>query len=272
MAQQPSFGTIDSFRLDGKVSLVTGASRGLGLAIAEALAGAGSDIVVNGRVRETLEPVAASIREKTGRRVLVAEGDVANRDVIQDIVRRTVDEFGRVDVLVNNAGINLRGDSSTYTEEDWDQVTNTNLKAVFFLTQACANNMIGRGEGGKIINILSLASSIGLPGVPAYAAAKGGLLQVTKTLAVEWAPQNIQVNGLGPGFFQTSLSDSLRHEAHRNRWILSRSPSGRWGQPVELTGAAIFLASSASNFVTGQVIYVDGGFLSGSDWREPDGQ
>ena len=128
--------------------------------------------------------------------------------------------------------------------------------------------MIERGEGGKIINILSLASSIGLPGVPAYAAAKGGLMQVTKTLAVEWASRNIQVNGIGPGFFQTPLSDSLRQEPHRNQWILDRSPTGRWGQPAELTGAAIFLASSASNFVTGQVIYVDGGFLSGSDWRK----
>jgi NAD(P)-dependent dehydrogenase (short-subunit alcohol dehydrogenase family) len=270
MAQQHSFETVNSFRLDGKISLVTGASRGLGLAIAEALAGAGSDIVINARGQGPLESVAKSIREKTGRQVLVVPGDISSMDFIEEIVHKTIDAFGRIDVLVNNAGTNIRGSSSTYTVEDWDQVIGINLKAVFFLTQACANKMIERGEGGKVINILSLASSIGLPGIPAYAAAKGGMTQVTKTLAVEWAPHNIQVNGIGPGFFQTSLSDSLRKEPHRNQWILSRSPSGRWGQPVELTGAAVFFASSASNFVTGQVMYVDGGFLSGTDWRKKD--
>ena len=265
-----AFGMIDCFRLDGKVSLVTGASRGLGLAIAEALAGAGSDLVVNGRVGETLEEVAGSIREKTGRKVLVAEGDVSDMDTIQEIVSKTIGEFGKVDVLVNNAGINIRGDSSDYTEEDWDKVTDVNLKGVFFLSQACANKMLERGEGGKIINILSLASMFGLPGIPAYAAAKGGLTQVTKTLAVEWAPQNIQVNGIAPGFFATSLTEGLRQQPHRNQWILRRIPTKRWGKPVELTGAAIFLASSASDYVTGQALYVDGGFISGSDWRSEE--
>ena len=262
-----AFGTIDCFRLDGKVSLVTGASRGLGLAIAESLAGAGSDLVVNGRHRETLEEVANSIRERSGRKVLIAEGDVSDMKTIHEIVGKTVDEFGRIDVLVNNAGINIRGDSADYTEADWDKVTGINLKAVFFLSQACANDMLARGAGGKIINILSLASSIGLPGIPAYAAAKGGLTQVTKTLAVEWAPKNIQVNGIGPGFFATSLTENLRQQPHRNKWIVDRIPTGRWGKPSELTGATVFLASSASDYVTGQVVYVDGGFLSGSDWR-----
>ncbi|MDP6356221.1 MAG: glucose 1-dehydrogenase [Planctomycetota bacterium] len=264
-----AFGIIDGFRLDGKVSLVTGASRGLGLAIAEGLAGAGSDLVINGRVRETLEEVAASIGEKAGRKVMIADGDIADMDFVRGVVPRIVEEMGHIDVLVNNAGINIRGDSAEYPEEDWDTVTGINLKAAFFLSQECGKAMIERGEGGKVINILSLASSIGLPGIPAYAAAKGGLTMVTKTLAVEWAPNNIQVNGIGPGFFATSLTEPLRQD-FRNNWILRRIPTRQWGKPMELAGAAIFLASPASNYVTGQVLYVDGGFLTGTDWRKQE--
>ncbi len=148
-------------------------------------------------------------------------------------------------------------------------MASVNLKAAFFLSQECGKAMIERGEGGKVINILSLASSIGLPGIPAYAAAKGGLTMVTKTLAVEWAPNNIQVNGIGPGFFATSLTEPLRQD-FRNNWILRRIPTRQWGKPMELAGAAIFLASPASNYVTGQVLYVDGGFLTGTDWRKQE--
>lgn len=261
-----AFGMIDRFRLDGKVSLVTGASRGLGLAIAEGLAGAGSDLVINGRNRATLEEVAGSLRKATGRQVTVVEGDISDLASIQRVVSESLTSRGRLDVLVNNAGINVRGDSVSYTAESWDLVTGVNLKGAFFLAQACGKAMIEGGRGGKIINILSLASSIGLPGISAYAAAKGGLMQVTKTLAVEWAPYNVQVNGIGPGFFRTSLTEPVQKD-HRNRWVMRRIPAKRWGEPIDLAGAAIFLASPASDYVTGQVIYVDGGFLSGSDWR-----
>ncbi|MBI2191137.1 MAG: glucose 1-dehydrogenase [Planctomycetes bacterium] len=260
---------IDRFRLDGKVSLVTGASRGLGLAIAEGLAGAGSDLVINGRNRTTLDEVAESIRRGTGRKVLPVEGDVGDSDSVARLVSKVLSEWGRIDILVNNAGINVRADSATYRVEDWDRVTGVNLKAAFFLTQACGRAMIERSRGGKVINILSLASSIGLPAIAAYAAAKGGLMQVTKTLAVEWAPYHIQVNGIGPGFFRTSLTEPVQKD-HRNNWVMRRIPAKRWGEPIDLAGAAIYLASPASDYVTGQVLYVDGGFLCGSDWRTGD--
>ncbi len=263
--QASAIGMINKFRLDDKVSVVTGASRGIGLAMAEALAGAGSDLVIVGRQIETLEPVAQRIANESGRQVLPIQANVGVLDDIERIVNQTMDGFGKINVLVNNAGINARRPAEEYTEADWDAVTDVNLKGTFFLTQACGKVMIQQ-KGGKIINTLSLTSAIGLPTVVAYTAAKGGLTQLTKLLAVEWAVHNIQVNGIAPGFIRTELTRPVREDS-RNQWALNRTPAYRWGEPEDLAGATIFLASAASDFITGQVLFVDGGFMAGSDWR-----
>jgi NAD(P)-dependent dehydrogenase (short-subunit alcohol dehydrogenase family) len=260
-----AYNMIERFRLDGQVSIVTGASRGLGQAMAEALAGAGSDLVITGRRPETLEPVAQAIRTTTGRKVLPLAMDVAEVADIRQGVDRVVTEFGRIDVLVNNAGLNERKSALEYTEETWDRIMDADVRGAFFLAQACAGVMLKRGRG-KIINILSLTTAWGLPTVVAYTAAKCGLLGLTRLLAVEWAPHNIQVNGLAPGFFRTELTRQVREDA-RGDWVVHRTPMGRWGEPEELTGAAVFLASAASDFVTGTTIWVDGGMTAGSDWR-----
>ena len=263
--QSSAIRTIDKFRLDDKVSIVTGASRGIGLAMAEGLAGAGSNLLIVGRRLEPLQSIAERIANESGRQVIPIQADVGSFDDICRIVEQTMDQFGRIDVLVNNAGINVRRPAEEYTEADWDTVTDVNLKGTFFLTQACGKVMIQQ-NAGKIINSLSLASAIGLPTITAYAASKGGLMQITKLLAVEWARHNIQVNGIAPGFIRTALTEPMRADS-RNRWVLNRTPANRWGEPEDLVGLTIFLASEASNFVTGEVIFVDGGCMAGSDWR-----
>lgn len=254
------------FRLDGKVSIVTGASRGLGKTFAEALAGAGSDVVLIGRNIETLKPVAENITQMTGKRTFPIEADIGRLSHIERAVAKVTEEFGRIDVLLNNAGINIRMPAEEYTEEAWDQVIDVNLKGTFFMTQACGKVMI-KQKSGKVINILSLTSFIGLPTVIAYSATKGGLAQLTKLLAVEWAEHNIQVNGIAPGYFNTEMTAPVRQD-QRNNWVMNRLPAGRWGEPEELTGALVFFASHASDYVTGQILYVDGGMTSGSDWRK----
>ena len=258
--------TIQHFRLDGKVSLVSGASRGIGKAMAEGLAGAGSDLVITGRKIETLLPVAQQIADETERKVIPIQSDVGNLDDIDSLVEDTVKGFGKIDVLVNNAGVNVRNPALEFSEEDWDFVTDVNLKGAFFLAKACGQVMKQHG-GGKVINTLSLTSAIGLPTSVAYTAAKGGLLQLTKLLAVEWAEHNIQVNGIAPGFIRTEMTAPAQ-EDKRNEWILSRTPADRWGEPEDLAGLTIFFASNASDFVTGQMVFVDGGFMAGSDWRK----
>ena len=265
MMQTSAIGTIDKFRLDGKVSIVTGASRGIGLAMAEGLAGAGSNLAIVGRRFESLESVAERIASDSGRHVMPIQADVGNLDDIGEIIRQTIDRFGKINVLVNNAGINVRRPAEAYTEADWDTVTNVNIKGTFFLTQACGQVMI-KQKAGKIINNLSLASAIGLPTITAYTASKGGLMQITKPLAVEWVLHNIQVYGIAPGFIRTALTEPMRADM-RNQWVLNRTPANRWGEPEDLVGLTIFLASEVSNFVTGEVIFVDGGYMAGSDWR-----
>jgi len=265
MNQKSATGIVEQFRLDGKVSLVTGASRGIGLAMAEGLAGAGSDLVVVGREIETLTPVAERIADETGRNILPIQADVSNLTEIDTLVEQTVETLGGLDVLVNNAGVNIRNPALEFTEADWDFVTDINLKGAFFLAKACGNIM-QQQKSGKVINTLSLTSAIGLPTSVAYTAAKGGLLQLTKLLAVEWAEHNIQVNGIAPGFIRTEMTAPARQD-NRNRWILNRTPADRWGEPEDLAGLTIFFASNASDFVTGQMVFVDGGFMAGSDWR-----
>ncbi len=257
---------IQQFRLDGTVSLVSGASRGIGSAMAAGLSGAGSKCVIAGRKLDTVTAVAAQITDATGNAVLPIQADVSNLQEIGDLVDRTVQTFGTLDILVNNAGVNIRNPALTFSEEEWDFVTGINVKGAFFLAQACGNVMAQQGSG-KIINTLSLTSAIGLPTSVAYTAAKGGLAQLTKLLAVEWAEHNIQVNGIAPGFICTEMTAPAREDS-RNAWILNRTPAYRWGEPEDLVGLTIFFASSASDFVTGQMVFVDGGFMAGSDWRK----
>ncbi len=261
----PSYSTIDRFRLDGKVSLVTGASRGLGRAMAEALAGAGSDVVLVGREQATIDEVAQSIRNETGRRALAVQMNVGNVDEHAPAVERIVAEFGRLDVLINNAGINFRNPATDYKTDEWDQVLDVNLKGAFFLTQAVGKQMIEH-QSGKVINILSLTTAWGLPTVIAYTATKAGLQGLMRTLAVEWAEHNIQVNGIAPGFFRTEMTAPVQND-QRSNWILNRTPLRRWAEPEELCGACLFLASPASDYVTGITLWVDGGMTAGSDWR-----
>ena len=266
MNQNSAIAVIHQFRLDGKVSLVSGASRGIGLAMAEGLAGAGSELVIAGRNMTTLKPVAERIAAETGNAVLPIQTDVGNLAEIDELVAQTVETFGRLDVLVNNAGVNVRNPALEFTEADWDFVTDVNLKGAFFLAKACGKVM-QQQKSGKVINTLSLTSAIGLPTSVAYTAAKGGLLQLTKLLAVEWAEYNIQVNGIAPGFIRTEMTAPAREDS-RNEWILNRTPAYRWGEPEDLAGLTIFFASNASDFVTGQMVFIDGGFMAGSDWRK----
>jgi NAD(P)-dependent dehydrogenase (short-subunit alcohol dehydrogenase family) len=261
---------LGAFRLDGKVALVTGASRGLGRAMALGLAGAGADVALAGRERATLEPVAREIERDLGRLALPVPLDVADLEALPAAVETVVARFGRIDILVNNAGTNIRKPTLDYTPEEWDAVLGTNLKGAFFLSQQVARRMIAAG-GGKILNIGSMTAFLGVPTVPAYTASKAALQQLTRLLAVEWAEHNIQVNAIAPGWISTDMTAPLKTVPElepRYRWVLSRTPAGRFGEPHELVGATVFLCSPAADFITGQVLAVDGGLLAGSDWRK----
>jgi 2-deoxy-D-gluconate 3-dehydrogenase len=243
------------FSLEGQAALVTGANTGLGQAIAVALAQAGADIVAVGRSApdETAELVA-----KAGRKLTAISADLSTTGPIE----RVVEEAGPVDILVNNAGIIRRADSLEFSEDDWDAVMGTNLKTVFFLSQAVAKRWVAAGRGGKIINIVSMLSFQGGLRVPSYTASKSGLAGLTKTLCNEWAAKGINVNGLAPGYFETHNTAQLQADADRNRQILERIPAGRWGKPEDLGGAAVFLASRASDYMHGAILAVDGGWLA----------
>jgi NAD(P)-dependent dehydrogenase (short-subunit alcohol dehydrogenase family) len=259
-----------AFRLEGKVALVTGASRGLGRAMALGLAGAGADVALLGRERATLEPVAREIESELGRRAECVPLDVGDVEAIPAAVEGIAQRLGRIDILVNNAGMNIRNATLDFTPEQWDTVLDTNLKGAFFITQQVGRLMIRQG-GGKILNISSMTAFLGVPTVPAYAASKAALQQLTRLLAVEWAEHNIQVNAIAPGWISTDLTAPLQTNPDlqpRYRWVLSRTPAGRFGEPHELVGAAVFLCSPAADFITGQVLAVDGGILAGSDWRK----
>lgn len=256
---------LDRFRLDGKVAVVTGASRGLGRAIAFALADAGASLALIGREESTLLPVVEEIARDTSSVAHAFPLDVSDLDAQAGVVVAIRQQMERIDILVNNAGINVRAESMDYTVTDWDAVLNSNLRGPFFLTQACARVMREQG-GGKVLNIVSMTSYLGVPTTPAYTASKAGLSQLTKLLAVEWAEHNIQVNAIAPGWFSTEMTAPLEGTP-RHHWILNRTPARRFGEPRELAGAALFLVSPAADFVTGHTIAVDGGILAGSDWR-----
>ncbi len=250
---------LDRFRLDGRVALVTGASAGLGAAVAVALAEAGADVACHGNSRS---PDATRERvERNGRRSLSVTGDLSERETPREIVGRVLAEFGRLDILVNNAGTIRRAPAAELAEEDWSAVIEVNLSAVFRLSQLAGRHMLGRGAGGKIVNVASLLSFQGGITVPAYAAAKGGVAQLTKALANEWARHRINVNAIAPGYMRTDNTAALRSDETRSRQILERIPAGRWGEPEDLAGAAVFLASDASDYLHGHVLAVDGGWL-----------
>jgi 2-deoxy-D-gluconate 3-dehydrogenase len=249
---------VTQFDLTGKTAIVTGASTGLGQGIAEGIAEFGADIVLVDLVQssDTNERIRA-----TGRRTLPLMADLMHLSSIAAIVERTLIEFGKIDILVNNAGIIRRSPAIDFAEKDWDEVMMLNSKAVFFFSQAVARNMLKRKEG-KIINIASLLSFQGGVNIPSYAASKGAVAQVTKALANEWAQYGINVNAIAPGYMATNNTKPLRDDPVRSKAILERIPAGRWGMPSDLAGAAVFLASHASDYVNGHVLVVDGGWLA----------
>ncbi|HEY3103644.1 MAG TPA: 2-dehydro-3-deoxy-D-gluconate 5-dehydrogenase KduD [Pyrinomonadaceae bacterium] len=249
---------LDQFKLDGRVALVTGASAGLGQAIAIALAEAGAEVACHGNTRSP-ETTCAAISQ-INRQAFAVSGDVSKKETAAELIDATVKHFGRLDVLVNNAGTIRRAPAVDYSEEDWAAVIEVNLSAVFRLSQLAGRRMIKQGSG-KIINIASLLSFQGGITVPAYAASKGGIAQLTKALANEWAGKGINVNAIAPGYMRTDNTKALQQDEIRNRQILERIPAGRWGEPPDLAGAAVFLASSASDYVYGHVLVVDGGWM-----------
>jgi 2-deoxy-D-gluconate 3-dehydrogenase len=246
------------FDLSGRVAIVTGASTGLGRGMALGLAKAGADMVLVDRngSGETVDEVKA-----LGRRALDVAADLMSIEPIQEIVDRTVKEFGKVDILVNNAGIIRRTPAIEFSEKDWDDVMSINSKTVFFFSQAVAKDMMKR-KYGKIINIASLLAFQGGIIVPSYAASKGAVAQVTKALANEWAKEGITVNAIAPGYMATNNTKALREDPVRSKAILDRIPAARWGMPEDLAGTAVFLASSASDYINGHVLVVDGGWLA----------
>ncbi|MCE6964236.1 2-dehydro-3-deoxy-D-gluconate 5-dehydrogenase KduD [Enterobacter sp. MW07] len=250
---------MDAFNLSGKVAIVTGCDTGLGQGMTLGLAQAGCDIVgVNRKIpQETAEKVNA-----LGRRFMAIQADLSKQDALDDIVNQTVTEMGRVDILVNNAGTIRREDALNFSEKDWDEVMNLNLKSVFFFSQAVARQFIRQGQGGKIINIASMLSFQGGIRVPSYTASKSGVLGITRLLANEWATQGINVNAIAPGYMATNNTQQLRDDAQRSKEILDRIPAGRWGTPADLQGPVVFLASSASDYINGHTLAVDGGWLA----------
>ncbi len=248
------------FSLENKVAIVTGGGRGLGRAMALALAKAGADVVVASRTRSQLEKVAEEIQE-TGVRSLPLVVDVSKRQDVQEMVSEVKEKLGRIDILVNAAGVNKRMPSLEVTSELWDQIVEINLKGTFLCCQAVAPYMI-KQRSGSIINIASLLSAIGIPSLAPYAASKSGVVGLTRVLAAEWAPYGVRVNCIGPGYFRTEMTHSLFADKEWVGRLLRKIPLGRAGVPEDLAGTVVFLASQASGYVTGQALYVDGGFLT----------
>src|SRR3984885_3883700 len=250
--------TTSAFCLSGRTAMITGANTGLGQAIAIALAEAGAEIVAVGRTEPTETRTAVLA---LGRRFLAVPADLGNTEAIPAVVEAAVAEFGAIDILVNNAGIIRRGEAIDFSEADWDAVMNVNLKSAFFLTQAVGRRMLA-ARRGKIINIASVLSFQGGVRVASYTASKSGIAGLARMLANEWAGKGLNVNAIAPGYFATNNTQALRSDESRNRDILARIPAGRWGQPAELGGAAVFLAAPASDYVHGAIIPVDGGWLA----------
>ena len=250
----------DMFALDGKVALVTGASRGLGAATAAGLAAAGAAVALHSN-EQPANATAERICNESGRRTELFTANLADRAAADRLFADTIAAFGQIDILVNNAGIIRRKAAAQHSDDDWDAVIEVNLSNAFRLCRAMGKHLIETGRPGKIINVASLLSFQGGITVPGYAAAKGGIVQLTRALANEWAAHGINVNAIAPGYMQTDNTKALRDDPQRNKQITERIPAGRWGTPEDVAGAAVFLASRASDYVHGHVLVVDGGWM-----------
>lgn len=252
---------LKSFQLDGRVALVTGGTRGLGLIMAKALAEAGADVAVVSRQQEQAEAAAAEIASASGRRTLGIGADVTDAAAVQAMVSRVVEEFGQLDILINNAGINIRKPIEEFDEESWDLVQATNLKGPFLCSREAAPHLKASSHG-RVINIGSMLGVGALPDRTAYCSSKAAVMHLTKVLALEWAQHGVNVNALCPGPFATDLNIPVLENPEANQYFIDRIPLGRWGDPEELGGAAIFLASDASSFMTGSTLVMDGGWTA----------
>ncbi|MDR2480637.1 MAG: 2-dehydro-3-deoxy-D-gluconate 5-dehydrogenase KduD [Treponema sp.] len=253
-------GIIESFRLDGKTAIVTGCGRGLGQGISRGLAEAGANVFGTGSAAAAEE--TKSLVEKTGGQFFYLSADLVSQEPVRLIFEKALEVFGKVDIVVNNAGIIRRSDSVDFTEADWDDVMNINLKTLFFMCQAAARQFIKQQSGGKIINIASMLSYQGGIRVPSYTASKGGVRTLTMLMANEWAKYGINTNAIAPGYMATDNTAALRADKDRSAAILDRIPAGRWGTPDDIAGAAVFLSSPAAGYINGFTLAVDGGWLA----------
>ncbi len=248
---------LSSFQLNGKLALITGSSAGIGFALARALGEAGAHVVINGR---NAQKVSAAVQTLKAEGITVSESifDVTDAKSVADAVNQIETQVGAIDILVNNAGMQIRGPLHEYNDDDWHTLMRTNLDSVYYVGKTVAQQMIPRGRG-KIINICSVQSELGRPGIAPYTASKGAVKMFTKGMAIDWGQFGIQVNGIGPGYFKTELNQKLVDDPQFSSWLIGRTPSRRWGDVEDLGGAAVFLASDASKFVNGHILYVDGG-------------
>jgi gluconate 5-dehydrogenase len=252
--------TLEMFSLQGRTALITGSSQGIGFALARGLASAGATVIVNGRRVEKLTAAAEALRAESAT-IVEAAFDATDSHAVKVAIDKIEAEVGAIDILVNNTGIQRRGSLVEMPDETWHEVMKANVDSVFYVSKAVASHMIPRNRG-KIINICSVMSELGRPTVAPYTASKGAVKMLTKAMCAEWAAHNIQVNGIGPGYFKTELTEALVNDETFSAWLTTRTPARRWGEVQELAGAAVFLASPASDFVNGHILYVDGGITA----------
>lgn len=258
--------SVELFNLSGRTALITGSSTGIGFALAKGLLGAGARVILNGRSQQRLDLAIGHLGgEHAGasgdKRVLSSVFDVTSAKAVEDSVNEIESSVGPIDILINNAGMTFRSELQDFPLDQWHKIMQTNVDSAFFASRVVAKHMIGRGRG-KIINTCSVMSELGRPGTGPYTASKGALKMLTKAMAIDWGKYGIQVNGIGPGYFKTELTQALVNDEVFSNWLIARTPSKRWGEVEDLVGAAVFLSSSASNFVNGHILYVDGGVTS----------